>query len=92
MVFQPKICNIYVVEKGKICGRKSKICDLAKDSKSLIQQRKIVLVGLKAQRCHFTCYISYNKMTINKCTSIMHVTMTFKNNKCKMKRTVIDSI
>ena len=42
-----------MVEKGKICGQKSKICDFAKGSKSLIQQRKIVLVGLKAQRCHF---------------------------------------
>ena len=27
VVFWPKICLIYVVENGKICGQKCKICD-----------------------------------------------------------------
>jgi len=35
VVFQPKICNIYVVENGKICGQKSKICDPIKGKKAL---------------------------------------------------------
>ena len=53
MVFQPKICNIYVVEKGKICGQKGKICGPTKDLKSLLKPRKMVLVGLKAQTHYF---------------------------------------
>ena len=53
VVFQPKICNIYVVEKGKICGQKSKICGPTKGLKSLVKQRKMVSDGLKEQRRYF---------------------------------------
>jgi len=38
-----------VVKKGKICGQKSKICDSKEAQKSLMQQRKMVSFGLKAQ-------------------------------------------
>ena len=53
MIFQPKICNNNVVKKGKICGQKSKICGPTKGIKSLLKQRKIILVGIKAQKHYF---------------------------------------
>ena len=42
-----------MVEKGKICGQKGKICGPTKGLKSLLKQRKMVLVGLKAQTHYF---------------------------------------
>ena len=37
-VFQLKMCNIYVVKRGKICGQKSKTCDSVKNDLDNIDQ------------------------------------------------------